>query len=56
MLKKPSLPATSDIVIRKELEYLYNRRSAVESLIRSLEQYDQYRPKPAEDLRKAKTA
>lgn len=28
--------------IRKELQYLYDRRSAVETLIRSLEYYDRF--------------
>ncbi|HWQ53085.1 MAG TPA: hypothetical protein VN442_05335 [Bryobacteraceae bacterium] len=28
--------------IRKELQYLYDRRSAVEMLIRSLEYYDRF--------------
>jgi hypothetical protein len=28
---------------RRELEYLYARRSAIESLIRSLQQYERFR-------------
>jgi hypothetical protein len=40
--KKPpdSAPAP---VYRKELEYLYARRSAIDSLIESLEDYDRFR-------------
>ncbi len=40
--KKLSAPTHED-TIRRELEYLYHRRSAVEMLIRSLEQYDRFR-------------
>ena len=40
---------------RKELEYLYARRSAVDTLIRSLEDYDRFRPKP-ESLGKRRSA
>jgi hypothetical protein len=29
--------------VRKELEYLYSRRSALDALIRSLEQYARFR-------------
>jgi len=39
----------------KELEFLYARRSAIDTLIRSLEQYDRYRAK-AEVISKRKTA
>jgi hypothetical protein len=40
---------------RKELEYLYARRSAVDLLIRSLEQYDRFRARNADPPRR-KTA
>ncbi len=44
MLGKKALSSPSDEQnIRRELEYLYHRRSAVEMLIRSLEQYDRFR-------------
>lgn len=33
---------SQDDTIRRELQYLYDRRSAVEMLIRSLEYYDQF--------------
>ncbi len=36
--------------IRKELQYLYDRRSAVEMLIRSLEYYDRFSASPATSL------
>ena len=39
---------------RKELDYLYARRSAIDALIESLEQYDRYRDKVARP--KLKTA
>ena len=39
----------------KELEFLYARRTAIDEVIRSLEQYDRYRAK-AEEIRKLKTA
>ena len=29
--------------VRKELEYLYSRRSAIDALIQSLEEYDRFR-------------
>ncbi len=32
--------------IRKELQYLYDRRTAVETLIRSLEYYGQFQERP----------
>ena len=44
MVATPKPPRQLSIVaIRKELEYLYSRRLAVEELIRSLEDYDQTR-------------
>ncbi len=44
MLSKKVLSAPNhEQTIRRELEYLYHRRSAVEMLIRSLEQYDRFR-------------
>ncbi len=42
--------------IRKELQYLYNRRSAVEMLIRSLEHYDQFQARPMAAGDRQKTA
>jgi hypothetical protein len=40
---------------QKELEFLYARRTAIDTLIQSLEQYDRFRAK-AEEIRKLKTA
>jgi hypothetical protein len=40
---------------RKELEYLNARKSALDSLIQSLEDYDRFRPTRVDD-RKPKTA
>jgi hypothetical protein len=38
---------------RKELEYLYARRSAIDTLIQSLEEYDRYRSIRAENRKKS---
>jgi hypothetical protein len=40
---------------KKELQFLYARRTAIDTLIQSLEQYDRFRAK-AEEIRKLKTA
>ena len=55
MFVKKVLPASSTRAYRKELEYLYARRSAVDALIESLEQYDRCRGTRVEDKRQ-KTA
>jgi len=34
---------------RKELDYLYARKSAIDALIESLEDYDRFRAKPSID-------
>ncbi len=49
------LPMTPIREFRKELQYLYERRSAVEALIRSLEEYARYQPRH-EKHRPRKTA
>jgi hypothetical protein len=44
MFAKKDFPASIQIPeYFKELEYLYARRSAIDSLIESLEEYDRYR-------------
>jgi hypothetical protein len=48
MFAKKEPPASSSLpeyrkAYRKELEYLYARRSAIDSLIDSLEDYDRFR-------------
>lgn len=44
MSAKNEIPAPAPAsVYRKELEYLYARRSAINSLIESLEDYDRFR-------------
>ncbi len=48
-----SLPVTREF--RKELKYLYDRRAAIDSLIRSLEEYDRYQPRP-QLVRRRRTA
>ncbi len=56
MVFKRVLPSpVSDRTIKRELETLYMRRSAVESLIRSLEEYSVAKP-TGEELRKRKVA
>jgi hypothetical protein len=56
MLAKKGLPPTSPArPNRKELEYLYARRSAIDSLIQSLEEYDRFRARRLEEP-KRKTA
>jgi hypothetical protein len=51
--KKPA-PASSGRFCRKELEYLNARKSALDSLIQSLEDYDRFRSAPV--VRKRKLA
>ena len=54
--KKGSVTTTSPARLnRKELEYLYARRSALDSLIQSLVEYDRFRTRRLE-LTKRKTA
>jgi len=44
MFAKKELPASAPVAeYRKELEYLYARRSAIDALIESLEDYDRFR-------------
>ncbi len=44
MFAKKELPASFPVPeYRQELEYLYARRSAIDSLIESLEEYDRFR-------------
>ena len=41
--KKADFPPAPARVYRKELEYLYARRQAIDTLIESLEEYDRFR-------------
>jgi len=43
--KKDTSPTSSDRTFRKELEYLYARRTTLDALIESLERYDLFRPR-----------
>ena len=44
MWANKDIPASSPVpAYRKELEYLYARRIAIDTLIESLEEYDRYR-------------
>jgi len=54
MLRKKPSPSRSASP-EKELKILYERRRAVDSLIRSLEQYDRFRVKTI-DFQKEKSA
>ena len=38
--------------VRKELQYLYARRSTIDTLIQSLEEYDRFRASRIERLRR----
>jgi hypothetical protein len=53
--KKLLVTLTPPRGFQKELKYLYQRRSAVDTLIRSLEDYDRFREKALQG-RKPKTA
>ena len=44
MFAKKKLPASSAVrAYRRELEYLYARRSAIDALMESLQAYDRFR-------------
>jgi hypothetical protein len=44
MFAKNEIPVSASVLAyRQELEYLYARRSALDSLIESLEEYDRFR-------------
>jgi hypothetical protein len=53
--KKSPIVLTPIRGVRRELEFLYARRYAIDSLIESLETYDRYRAKDI-DGRKRKSA
>ena len=54
--KKIRLSPSSTREYRKELEYLYARRTTVDTLIESLEHYSRFRGKTAAPPFKRKTA
>jgi hypothetical protein len=54
--KMPTGTSASDHRFAEELAYLYKRLSTVNSLIRTLEEYDRLRPRPAELPIREKTA
>jgi len=50
MLAKNKAPVSASVsAYRQELDYLYARRSAINSLIESLEEYDRCREAPTKD-------
>ena len=51
MFPKKQVGPTPVREFRKELEYLYARRTAVDSLIQSLEEYNRFRERRLELLR-----
>jgi cell division protein FtsB len=53
--KKNPVPLDAVRDYRKELNYLHQRRDAIDALIASLQEYDRYRCLPAKDQRR-KTA
>jgi hypothetical protein len=55
-VKKPTARANATQGLRKELEFLYARRSAIDALIESLESYNRSRARVLTELRKRKTA
>jgi hypothetical protein len=48
-VKKSPIPISSARTFRKELDELYARRHAIDSLIESLEEYDRFREKSTEE-------
>ena len=56
MFAKNEIPVSASILAyRQELEYLYARRSAIDNLIESLEEYDRFRETRMDDSQ-SKTA
>ena len=50
MFVKNEIPGSASVfACRQELEYLYARRSAIDSLIESLKEYDRLRENRSED-------
>jgi hypothetical protein len=55
MLAKKDTSPSPNHGLRKELDYLHARKSALDALIQSLEDYDRFRSKPS-TVPKLKTA
>ena len=55
LAKKASVTTSPDRGLQKELEYLYARRSAIDTLMKSLENYDRFRESRV-DVEKRKSA
>jgi hypothetical protein len=55
LAKKETDTAANGRVYRKQLEFLYARRTSIDALIESLEQYDRFREKRVTE-RKRQTA
>jgi hypothetical protein len=46
---KPPVPNANDANYRQQLEYLYARRTTIDALIESLQEYDRFRAQRAPD-------
>ena len=49
LAKKGLYPTSPARMNRKELDYLYARRSAIDTLIQSLEEYNRFRARQCEE-------
>ena len=56
LAKKETSPVPNYLLRKKELAYLQARKSALDALIQSLEDYDRFRSKPASVTKQLKTA
>jgi hypothetical protein len=53
--RKPPVPDSNDACYRKQLDYLYARRTTIDELIESLREYDRFRAQraPAQNRKSA---
>jgi hypothetical protein len=56
LAKKVISQATQGRSYRRELDYLYARKSAVDTLIQSLQEYDRFRARSSARVSKRKSA
>jgi hypothetical protein len=56
LAKKALIAACSSRTYRKELDYLYARRTAVDALIQTLQDYDRFRARTTTHPQKRKSA
>ena len=55
-LDKTLLSRVKSLEFRRELQYLYSRRDAIDALIQSLQAYERYQPKSATTIKPRKNA